>query len=266
VGLAAPPRLTGAPPAPFQAPSSTLGACRACCTSRRSPTTTSPTSSPSSRRAIPRPPPLRYHPRELRARPVHGGAVTADPALPARRAQVGSEIKAMVISQDKDKGRFSLSTKSLEPEPGDMLKDQAAVFTQVRARARARRTAAGRATSRRRAPLRGGERCRPAGPAPPARRREWGGRRLDADPPPPPPRRPRPWRRATTSASRPRTRPARRCRSPPEALPPNLLFFSDGRAGSLLLANTPREEVRDTLFRSRSSSCINTAICNADAQ
>jgi hypothetical protein len=41
----------------------------------------------------------------------------------------------MVISQDKDKGRFSLSTKSLEPEPGDMLKDQAGVFSQAEAMA-----------------------------------------------------------------------------------------------------------------------------------
>jgi hypothetical protein len=37
----------------------------------------------------------------------------------------------MVISQDKEKGRFSLSTKSLEPEPGDMVRNPQAVFDQV---------------------------------------------------------------------------------------------------------------------------------------
>jgi small subunit ribosomal protein S1 len=47
--------------------------------------------------------------------------------------QVGSQIKAMVISQDKEKGRFSLSTKSLEPEPGDMVRNPQAVFDQVTA-------------------------------------------------------------------------------------------------------------------------------------
>ena len=40
----------------------------------------------------------------------------------------GSEIKCMVISQDKGKGRIALSTKTLEPEPGDMLKDPASVY------------------------------------------------------------------------------------------------------------------------------------------
>jgi small subunit ribosomal protein S1 len=49
--------------------------------------------------------------------------------------EVDSEIKAMVISQDKDKGRFSLSTKSLEPEPGDMVRNPQAVFDQAEAMA-----------------------------------------------------------------------------------------------------------------------------------
>lgn len=49
--------------------------------------------------------------------------------------KVGTEIKAMVLSQDKDKGRFSLSTKALEPEPGDMIKDPAGVFAQAEAMA-----------------------------------------------------------------------------------------------------------------------------------
>merc|ERR1719502_888961 len=41
---------------------------------------------------------------------------------------VGSAIKCMVISQDKGKGRVALSTKTLEQEPGDMIKNQAKVF------------------------------------------------------------------------------------------------------------------------------------------
>merc|ERR1719502_301084 len=40
----------------------------------------------------------------------------------------GTEIKCMVISQDKGKGRIALSTKTLEAEPGDMIKDRQKVF------------------------------------------------------------------------------------------------------------------------------------------
>mmetsp|Transcript_23367 Transcript_23367/g.19604 ORF Transcript_23367/g.19604 Transcript_23367/m.19604 type:complete len:407 (+) Transcript_23367:3-1223(+) len=39
----------------------------------------------------------------------------------------GMEISAMILTQDKEKGRFSLSTKTLEAEPGDMLRDPAGV-------------------------------------------------------------------------------------------------------------------------------------------
>jgi len=41
---------------------------------------------------------------------------------------VGTTIKCMVISQDKGKGRVALSTKTLEQEPGDMIKDQQKVM------------------------------------------------------------------------------------------------------------------------------------------
>jgi small subunit ribosomal protein S1 len=34
----------------------------------------------------------------------------------------------MIVSEDRDKGRVSLSTKKLEPTPGDMLRDPALVF------------------------------------------------------------------------------------------------------------------------------------------
>merc|ERR1719231_1659388 len=41
---------------------------------------------------------------------------------------VGTTIKCMVISQDKGKGRVALSTKTLEQEPGDMIKSPEKVF------------------------------------------------------------------------------------------------------------------------------------------
>ena len=37
----------------------------------------------------------------------------------------------MVLKLDSDKGRFSLSTKVLEPSPGDMLHNPALVFEQA---------------------------------------------------------------------------------------------------------------------------------------
>jgi small subunit ribosomal protein S1 len=40
----------------------------------------------------------------------------------------GTEIKCMVLQQDKEKGRISLSTKTLEPEPGDFIRDPQMVF------------------------------------------------------------------------------------------------------------------------------------------
>merc|ERR1719181_2687233 len=48
---------------------------------------------------------------------------------------VGTAIKCMVISQDKGKGRVALSTKTLEAEAGDMIKDQAKVFEHAEATA-----------------------------------------------------------------------------------------------------------------------------------
>jgi len=40
----------------------------------------------------------------------------------------GTQIKCMIIDHDKVNGRIALSTKTLEPEPGDMLKDPQHVF------------------------------------------------------------------------------------------------------------------------------------------
>mmetsp|Transcript_30201 Transcript_30201/g.69228 ORF Transcript_30201/g.69228 Transcript_30201/m.69228 type:complete len:144 (+) Transcript_30201:1344-1775(+) len=40
----------------------------------------------------------------------------------------GDAVKCMIIDHDKVNGRIALSTKTLEPEPGDMLKDSGRVF------------------------------------------------------------------------------------------------------------------------------------------
>jgi len=42
--------------------------------------------------------------------------------------QPGDKVKCMIIDHDKVNGRIALSTKTLEAEPGDMLKDKAKVF------------------------------------------------------------------------------------------------------------------------------------------
>mmetsp|Transcript_39818 Transcript_39818/g.55297 ORF Transcript_39818/g.55297 Transcript_39818/m.55297 type:complete len:385 (+) Transcript_39818:129-1283(+) len=41
---------------------------------------------------------------------------------------VGDQLKVMILSQDKERGRLSLSTRKLEPTPGDMLRDPQLVF------------------------------------------------------------------------------------------------------------------------------------------
>merc|ERR1711862_396177 len=45
--------------------------------------------------------------------------------------QPGMQVKCMIIDHDKVNGRIALSTKTLEPEPGDMLKDPEMVFSQA---------------------------------------------------------------------------------------------------------------------------------------
>lgn len=42
--------------------------------------------------------------------------------------QPGQQVKCMIIDHDKVNGRIALSTKTLEPEPGDMLRNPAKVF------------------------------------------------------------------------------------------------------------------------------------------
>ncbi|KAL7510964.1 hypothetical protein ACHAXN_007794 [Cyclotella atomus] len=42
--------------------------------------------------------------------------------------QPGQKVKCMIIDHDKQNGRIALSTKTLEPEPGDMIKDPERVY------------------------------------------------------------------------------------------------------------------------------------------
>lgn len=48
----------------------------------------------------------------------------------------GMPVKCMIIDHDKVNGRIALSTKTLEPEPGDMLKNPALVFEKAEETAR----------------------------------------------------------------------------------------------------------------------------------
>lgn len=42
--------------------------------------------------------------------------------------QPGDKLKVMILSQDRERGRISLSTKKLEPTPGDMLRNPSLVY------------------------------------------------------------------------------------------------------------------------------------------
>ncbi|CAN0473425.1 unnamed protein product, partial [Laminaria digitata] len=42
--------------------------------------------------------------------------------------QMGMKLKCMIIDHDKVNGRIALSTKTLEPEPGDMIKNPQKVY------------------------------------------------------------------------------------------------------------------------------------------
>jgi len=44
---------------------------------------------------------------------------------------VGDKLKVMVLSKDKDLARVALSTRKLEPSPGDMLRDPALVYAKA---------------------------------------------------------------------------------------------------------------------------------------
>lgn len=49
--------------------------------------------------------------------------------------KIGQKCKVMILEHDKANGRVALSTKALEPTPGDMLKDMENVFAQADATA-----------------------------------------------------------------------------------------------------------------------------------
>jgi small subunit ribosomal protein S1 len=50
--------------------------------------------------------------------------------------QPGQRLKCMIIDHDKQNGRIALSTKTLEPEPGDMIKDPERVYEMAEETAR----------------------------------------------------------------------------------------------------------------------------------
>merc|ERR1712194_817647 len=50
--------------------------------------------------------------------------------------QPGQKLKCMIIDHDKANGRIALSTKTLEPEPGDMIKNPQRVYEQAEETAR----------------------------------------------------------------------------------------------------------------------------------
>ncbi|KAL3822148.1 hypothetical protein ACHAXA_011693 [Cyclostephanos tholiformis] len=50
--------------------------------------------------------------------------------------QPGQRVKCMIIDHDKVNGRIALSTKTLEPEPGDMIRDPDRVYAQAEDTAR----------------------------------------------------------------------------------------------------------------------------------
>lgn len=50
--------------------------------------------------------------------------------------QPGQKVKCMIIDHDKTNGRIALSTKTLEPEPGDMIRDPDRVYEQAEETAR----------------------------------------------------------------------------------------------------------------------------------
>jgi len=53
-----------------------------------------------------------------------------------RVLQPGQKIKCMIIDHDKTNGRIALSTKTLEPEPGDMIRDPERVYEMAEETAR----------------------------------------------------------------------------------------------------------------------------------
>jgi small subunit ribosomal protein S1 len=67
---------------------------------------------------------------------LHISQISADHVTnPGDILPYGSEVKVMLISENKAKGQFGLSTKTLEGEPGDMIRNPAKVFAEAEATA-----------------------------------------------------------------------------------------------------------------------------------
>jgi small subunit ribosomal protein S1 len=67
---------------------------------------------------------------------LHISQISADHVTnPGDILPQGSEVKVMVISENKAKGQVGLSTKTLEPEPGDMIRNPAKVYAEAEATA-----------------------------------------------------------------------------------------------------------------------------------
>jgi len=63
---------------------------------------------------------------------LHISQISMDRIVDLERVlQPGQKIKCMIIDHDKVNGRIALSTKTLEPEPGDMIKDPERVYEQA---------------------------------------------------------------------------------------------------------------------------------------
>ncbi|GFH12964.1 30S ribosomal protein S1, chloroplastic [Haematococcus lacustris] len=60
----------------------------------------------------------------------------------------GDKLKVMILSYDRDRGRITLSTKKLEPSPGDMLTNPQLVFDKAEEMAEALKSRAAETQSR----------------------------------------------------------------------------------------------------------------------
>ena len=58
-------------------------------------------------------------------------SLVSDNSIAKRVLCLGWLFQVMILSQDKDRGRISLSTKKLEPTPGDMLRNPQLVYEKV---------------------------------------------------------------------------------------------------------------------------------------
>ena len=62
-----------------------------------------------------------------------GGSIASAVGDPSRPVPKGvlCVAQVMILTLDKEKGRVSLSTKKLEPTPGDMVRDPNLVYTRA---------------------------------------------------------------------------------------------------------------------------------------